>query len=188
MSSRIPGFYKLPPDGRLRALQPLGLREVDLAAYREGLSLEAADLMVENVIGTFSLPCAVAVNFLINREDRVVPMVVEEPSVVAAVSNVARLARADGGFTAESDRAHMIGQIQLMDVRDPEGAVTRLQEALPALASRRRACTRGSRSAAAGSSTSRCGGWSTTSPGGRSSRWWWSSSCSTWSTPWAPTW
>jgi hydroxymethylglutaryl-CoA reductase len=133
VSSRIPGFYKLPPAGRLRALEPLGLAACDLEAYQEGLSLEAADLMVENVICTFSLPCAVAVNFRINGQDRVVPMVVEEPSVVAAVSNVARLARAGGGFTAESDPSHMIGQIQLMDVADPAACAARLREALPRL-------------------------------------------------------
>ncbi|MEQ1503058.1 MAG: hydroxymethylglutaryl-CoA reductase, degradative [Myxococcota bacterium] len=130
MSSRIPGFYKLRPNERLTALG-VGQREVE--AYRTGLSLEAADLMVENVISTFGLPCAVAVNFLINGRERVVPMVVEEPSVVAAVSNVARLTRADGGFTAESDPGHMLGQIQLARVADPAGCVARLRDALPRL-------------------------------------------------------
>ena len=142
MTSRIPGFYKLPPDDRLRALErleQLALDQHDLDAFRTGLSLEAANLMVENVICTFSLPCAVAVNFLINGRDRVVPMVVEEPSVVAAVSNIARLARADGGFTAESDPSHMIGQIQLTDVADPDAAAAKLTDALPRL----RECARG---------------------------------------------
>jgi hydroxymethylglutaryl-CoA reductase len=131
-SSRIPGFYKLPPEKRLRALEPR-LEKKDFEAYRRGLSLEAADMMVENVICTFCLPCAVAVNFLINGREHVVPMVVEEPSVVAAVSNIARLARIDGGFVTESDPSHMIGQIQLMDVRDPAGCIARLTEALPRL-------------------------------------------------------
>jgi len=131
-SSRIPGFYKLAPAMRLRALEPR-LEKHDFEAYHRGLSLEAADMMVENVICTFVLPCAVAVNFLINGRETVVPMVVEEPSVVAAVSNVARIARKDGGFSAESDPSHMIGQIQLMDVRDPRGCVARLTEALPRL-------------------------------------------------------
>jgi hydroxymethylglutaryl-CoA reductase len=130
VTSRIPGFYKLPPDGRLRAL---GIGEGDRAAYRTGLSLEAADLMVENVISTFGLPCAVAVNFLINGREQVVPMVVEEPSVVAAVSNVARLAREGGGFFAESDPSHMIGQIQLTRVADPTACAERLRAALPRL-------------------------------------------------------
>jgi hydroxymethylglutaryl-CoA reductase len=131
-SSRIPGFYKLPPEQRLNALEPR-LGELALAAYRRGLSLEAADLMVENVICTFGLPCAVAVNFLINGQEHVVPMVVEEPSVVAAVSNVAKLARHDGGFFADSDPSRMWGQIQLGAVADPEVCMRKLQEALPRL-------------------------------------------------------
>lgn len=132
MSSRIPGFYKLPPSERLKRLEG-HLGTEGIASYDDGLSLEAADLMVENVISTFSLPCAAAVNFLINGVERIVPMVVEEPSVVAAVSNMARLARATGGFRAESDPAHMIGQIQLMEVVDPDATVGRLTEALPRL-------------------------------------------------------
>ncbi len=133
MSSRIPGFYKLHPDERLRALAAFGVAESDLPAWRLGLSLEEADLMVENVVSTFGLPCGVAVNFLIDGRERVVPMVVEEPSVVAAVSNVARLVREDGGFRTRSDPSHMIGQVQLMAVRDPERAVARLRDALPRL-------------------------------------------------------
>ncbi|MCB9687130.1 MAG: hydroxymethylglutaryl-CoA reductase, degradative [Alphaproteobacteria bacterium] len=133
MSSRIPGFYKLHPDERLRALEAFGVVTDDLSPWRSGLSLEAADLMVENVVSTFSLPCGVAVNFLIDGRERVVPMVVEEPSVVAAVSNVARLVRKDGGFRTSSDPSHMIGQVQLMAVRDPADTVARLQEALPRL-------------------------------------------------------
>ncbi|MEQ1569146.1 MAG: hydroxymethylglutaryl-CoA reductase, degradative [Myxococcota bacterium] len=131
-SSRIPGFYKLPPDKRLRALESR-LTSNEVEAYRTGLSLEAADLMVENVISTFGLPCAVAMNFLINGREHIVPMVVEEPSVVAAVSNVARLARDAGGFTAWSDPAHMIGQIQLVPVADPARCMARLHAALPTL-------------------------------------------------------
>ena len=133
-SSRIPGFYKLPPAGRLEALEDrLGLDQEQIAAFRSGLSLEAADLMVENVISTFALPNAVAVNFLINGRDRIVPMVVEEPSVLAAVSNSARLARTDGGFLAEADPSHMIGQIQLVAVRDPVACMERLRAGLPRL-------------------------------------------------------
>ena len=133
-TSRIPGFYKLPPAERLRALEErLALGKGDVAAYRRGLTLEAADLMVENVISTFGLPCAAAVNFLIDGVERVVPMVVEEPSVIAAVSNVARLVRPDGGFVTDSDRSCMIGQIQLTDVADPEICVARLTAALPRL-------------------------------------------------------
>ncbi len=135
MTSRIPGFYKLRPNERLEALD--AHRDLDAASldvYRSaGLTLEAADMMVENVISTFALPQAVAVNFLINGTERLVPMVVEEPSVVAAVSHMAKLARADGGFTAESDPSVMIGQIQLTSVNDPAAVIACLHEALPQL-------------------------------------------------------
>ncbi len=135
MTSRIPGFYRLRPDERLDALathRGLPKELVDRWKAR-GLTVEEADLMVENVISTFALPNAVAVNFLINGVDRVVPMVVEEPSVLAAVSNMAQLTRASGGFRADSDPARMIGQIQLPDVQDVPGVLARLEAALPAL-------------------------------------------------------
>lgn len=135
MSSRIPGFYRLNPIDRLDALcRDGGLPSDAATAYRAGgLSLEAADLMVENVIATFGLPCAAAINFVINGVDRLVPMVVEEPSVVAAVSNMARLARSAGGFRAEADPSIMIGQINLVHVKDVASTVTVLEAALPQL-------------------------------------------------------
>ncbi|MEN0066464.1 MAG: hydroxymethylglutaryl-CoA reductase, degradative [Myxococcota bacterium] len=133
MSSRIPGFYKLDPDARLARLTEVAPDAPDAAAFRSGLSLEAADLMVENVVSTFSLPNAVAVNFRINDHDRLVPMVVEEPSVVAAVSHMAKLARASGGFQASSDPSHMIGQIQLAAVQEADRAAAALEAALPRL-------------------------------------------------------
>lgn len=128
--SRIPGFYKLGPEGRLAALQAEGIDPACIEQLRHrGLTLEAADLMVENVVTLFALPNAVAVNFLIDGRDRFVPMVVEEPSVVAAVSNMARLARGAGGFRTESDRSVMIGQIQLVKVADPEATIAKLEAA-----------------------------------------------------------
>jgi hydroxymethylglutaryl-CoA reductase len=131
-TSRIPGFYRLPPDERLDALAATGA--LDLAVFRSGgLTLPIANAMVENVIATFALPCAAAVNFVINGRERIVPMVVEEPSVVAAVSNMARLARRTGGFAAESDPGVMIGQVQLMDVDDPDAAIAALEPELPRL-------------------------------------------------------
>ena len=134
-SSRIPGFYRLDPDARLRALSDAApVSEDDLATFRDGgLDLASADIMVENVIGTFGLPNAVGCNFRIDGEDRLVPMVVEEPSVVAAVSNMARLVRRSGGFTTDTDPSVMIGQVQLMGVSDPDATVARLQDALPEL-------------------------------------------------------
>jgi hydroxymethylglutaryl-CoA reductase len=106
----------------------LDLEQHQAEIYREGgLTVDKADLMVENVISTFALPCAVAVNFMINGEDRLVPMVVEEPSVVAAVSNMAKLTRMNGGFHTEADPSRMIGQVQLQAVADPEKCLKALE-------------------------------------------------------------
>jgi hydroxymethylglutaryl-CoA reductase len=131
-SSRIPGFYRLGIEERRRqlveALGPAG-DGVGAALANGGLPLDVADMMIENAVGTFALPFGVALNFLVNGEDRVIPMVVEEPSVVAAASNAALLARAGGGFSVAADAGAMIGQIQLVDVRDPEGAVRRVAAA-----------------------------------------------------------
>ena len=133
MSSRIPGFYRLPPEARLSTiLERLGLDRDQTDALGQGLDIGTADSMIENVIGTFSLPVGVGINFLVNGKDVVVPMVVEEPSVVAAVSNMARLARTAGGFWAEADPSIMIGQIQLVG-GDPEAVAARLNESLDEL-------------------------------------------------------
>lgn len=132
MSSRIPGFYKLSPDERLRAaISVADLEAGAFADWREGgLSLPVADAMIENVVGTFALPCGVAVNLLLNGVDRLVPMVVEEPSVVAAVSNMARLTREAGGITADADDSVMIGQVQIVDLADPVAAAARVRDEL----------------------------------------------------------
>ncbi|MFT5685752.1 MAG: hydroxymethylglutaryl-CoA reductase, partial [Myxococcota bacterium] len=133
--SRIPGFYKLTVNERRKLITDRAdLDEVASAALStDALGCERANLMVENVIGTFALPLGIGVNFQINGEDVLIPMVVEEPSVVAAVSNMARLVRRSGGFSAESDPSIMIGQVQLMDVSHPDAVVTALQEAIPQL-------------------------------------------------------
>ena len=134
-SSRIPGFYKLPPDKRRDAIEAHADLQTDEVAALDGraLSVENADLMVENVIGTFALPLGVGLNFLIDGRDTVVPMAVEEPSVVAAVSNMAKLVRAAGGFTTEIDDSLMIGQIQLVDVSDPAGVIQRIESSMSTL-------------------------------------------------------
>ena len=133
MGSRIPGFYRLPPEARLSALEDaLG---VDLESFRRpSLDLKTADLMVENVIGTFGLPNAVGINLLVNGRDVVVPMVVEEPSVVAAVSNMARLTRLAGGIHAEGDESVMTGQVQVICEGDPSEAAEKLRAGLDELA------------------------------------------------------
>ncbi len=101
-----------------------GLAEADMKSLADsGLSTAEADLLIENVIGRYSLPFAVATNFRINGRDTLVPMVVEEASVVAGCSNAAKLFRKGGGFSASADDSIMIGQIQLLDLPDTEHAV-----------------------------------------------------------------
>jgi hydroxymethylglutaryl-CoA reductase len=128
-SSRIAAFYQLSVEERRRKLAEalhLGPADVEALSAEDALPIEVADIMVENAVGTFALPFGVALNFRINGRDVVIPMVVEEPSVIAAASYAALLARKGGGFTAEAEPGAMIGQIQLIDVPDPGAAVERL--------------------------------------------------------------
>jgi hydroxymethylglutaryl-CoA reductase len=129
VNSRIGGFYRLTVEERRRKVaEALGLSgaEVEALNAADALPLDVADIMVENAVGTFALPFGVALNFRVNDRDHVIPMVVEEPSVIAAASNAALVARAGGGFVAEADPGAMIGQIQLVDVPDPGAAVERI--------------------------------------------------------------
>ena len=127
LSSRLPGFYQKSAVERAALIAAeAGLSLEARAALVDGLTLDQADHMIENVIGTFALPLAVAANFTVNGRDVLVPMAIEEPSVVASASFIARLIRANGGFTAGSTEPEMIGQIQLLDVRDPAVAETRI--------------------------------------------------------------
>ena len=122
-TSRLPGFYKKSLEERVRILaQWADLDEADLHALRESLSLAQADKMIENVVGRHALPLGLGLNFIINGREVIVPMSVEEPSVVAAVSNAARIARAGGGFLTGSTDPIMVGQIQVLDVPDPRKA------------------------------------------------------------------
>ncbi|GAB4197339.1 MAG: hydroxymethylglutaryl-CoA reductase, degradative [Sandaracinaceae bacterium] len=121
VTSRIPGFYKLPLDERRRAAaEALGVsvRELERALGFGGLDPRTADKTIENVIGTYAMPFALGLNVQMNERDYLVPMVVEEPSVVAAASNAAKMVREGGGFVAESDEPIMISQIQLDGVAD----------------------------------------------------------------------
>jgi len=125
--SRLSGFYNLSLEARLEALlqrSSLDFDELAALSGKAGLSVEQADHMIENVIGLHALPLGVALNFMINGRDVFVPMAVEEPSVVAGASFMAKLARAGGGFFAHTTQPEMIGQMQLLDVPDP--AVARL--------------------------------------------------------------
>ena len=124
-TSRIPGFYNLNLEDRLNVLSQVRcLTKGELAALSgaAGLTLDQANHMVENVIGLHALPLGIALNFVVNGRDVLVPMVIEEPSVVAGASFMARLARAGGGFTATASPPEMIGQIQLLDVPDLDTA------------------------------------------------------------------
>ena len=120
-TSRFPGFYKITVQER-RALvaETTGVAPGDMerALDAGGLDAETADKFVENVLGTYALPFGVALNVRVNGHDHVVPMVVEEPSVVAAASNAAKMIRSGGGFHAEVDAPLMISQIQLTNVED----------------------------------------------------------------------
>jgi len=120
-TSRIPGFYKRTLAERAAMVaQWAGLTPEEQAVLLglSGLNATQADNMIENAIGVYALPLGIATNFLINGQDYLVPMVIEEPSVVAAVSNAARLFREGGGFTTSSDEPVMIGQIQVLDLAD----------------------------------------------------------------------
>ena len=123
--SRIPNFRALTPAQRLAHIAQaasLGDEEVALLAQPGALGLDRANGMVENVIGTFELPLGVAGNFTVNGRDYLVPMAVEEPSVVAAASFMAKLAREGGGFEASSTGPLMRAQVQVIGITDPYGA------------------------------------------------------------------
>lgn len=124
-SSRIPGFYKRSLAERAAATARWAeLDAIERAAMLgvAGLSPDLADKMIENVVGVFGLPLGVATNFRINDYDYLIPMVIEEPSVVAAASNAARLVREGGGFRTYSTEPLMIGQIQVLDMADVQQA------------------------------------------------------------------
>lgn len=125
-NSRLGGFYQLNPEERLQMVGAFdGLTAQDLQQLHGGdgaLTIERADKMIENVIGTFNLPLGIATNFHINGRDVLIPMVVEEPSIVAGASYAAKLVREGGGFEASSTPPIMIGQVQLVNITDPQGA------------------------------------------------------------------
>ena len=125
-------FYELNPAERLARLteeNALPVEVLDILSGKDGLNLQQADHMIENVVGTYSLPLGIARNFLINGREVPVPMVIEEPSVVAAASFMAKLARGGGGFIASATAPEMIGQMQVLDVPDLKKAVKALEEA-----------------------------------------------------------
>ena len=131
-SSSVSGFYKLSPEERLRVVKEfadLTDEEAAMLSNAGSLSLELADRMIENVVGVFPVPLGIAVNFLVNGRDYLVPMAIEEPSVVAAASYAAKMARGGGGFHTSSTPPVMIGQVQVVGVKDAYAGKMRLLEA-----------------------------------------------------------
>lgn len=132
VSSRIKGFYRLTlEDRRAEIARQTSLNPAEFAAVLDGGGLDSiqADKIVENVLGVYSLPFGVALNVKLNGEDRLAPMVVEEPSVIAAASNAARMVREAGGFYAENLEDLMTTQVQLFNVPDAERAAAALNAA-----------------------------------------------------------
>lgn len=124
-SSRIPGFYNLSLDERLAHIASLtGLtdEEINVLKGEGGLSPDQAGNMIENVIGVHALPLGIGLNFLVNDREVLIPMALEEPSVVAGASFMAKLARAGGGFTAHVSLPEMIGQMQVLGLEDLQTA------------------------------------------------------------------
>ncbi|MDG1400456.1 MAG: 3-hydroxy-3-methylglutaryl-CoA reductase, partial [Candidatus Binatia bacterium] len=137
--SRISGFHRLSIADRQEELaRRWDLNPEEMADLRNEapLALSRAAQLTENTVGIYALPMGVALNFRVDGEDRLVPMVTEEPSVIAAASNAARLALDGGGFRAESDPSSMIAQIQLVDVPDPEQAKASIEAASGTLMAR----------------------------------------------------
>ena len=129
-NSRIPGFFKLGIPERIQALYERELLDsTDVAALDSGthtLRTQTADRMIENVVGVLGLPLGIGLNFLINGKDYVVPLAVEEPSIVAGLSGAARIFRLSGGIHVETTDPILIGQVQIAEVKDPDEAKERL--------------------------------------------------------------
>ncbi len=129
--SRIPNFFRMSVAERIAALHARGLlSDADVRALSSGdhtLRLPVADKMIENVMGVFGLPMGVALNFLINGRDYVVPLVVEEPSIIAGLSGAARMARLSGGYQAQSTEPILIGQVQAVNIANTDKAMADLR-------------------------------------------------------------
>lgn len=129
--SSISKFFEKSRKDRLDLVanfSKLSKEELDILQNDNGgISFDQADKMVENAIGTFSLPLGIATSFLINGKDYLVPMVIEEPSVIAAASKGAKIARIKGGFTVSADESYSIGQVQVLDVTDFSLAISQIK-------------------------------------------------------------
>src|SRR5438876_6649837 len=135
-SSDVSGFYKKTPEDRwqiIRSFGELSDAEVETIRNTGALKFDQVDRMIENVVGAMPIPLGIAVNFRINERDYLVPMAIEEPSVVAAASNAARMARERGGFSASTSGPIMIGQIQLVGNPPRDRKSTRLNSSHPSI-------------------------------------------------------
>ena len=119
--SNVGSFYKLSTEERLRIVQEFsGLSDEEVQTLKTGaLPVPSAQRMIENVVGVLPVPLGIAVNFLVNNKDYLIPMAIEEPSVVAAASHAAKMARAKGGFRTSSTEPIMIGQVQHVKCPSP---------------------------------------------------------------------
>jgi len=126
-TSKISGFYKFPVEKRIEIVKNFSdLSEDETKLFSSCLDIQTADRMIENVLGTFELPLGIAVNFVINEKEYLIPMVTEESSVVAAASNAAKIACVKGGFKTECSEPLMIGQLQLIKVDDVADAAQKI--------------------------------------------------------------
>jgi len=119
---KFSGFFRRPIHERKELLEEI-FPDVDMAALGMGLDMEVADMMIENAVGGLTLPLGVAPNFVINGAHYIVPMAVEEPSVIAAASSIAKLVSENGGFKGKSTGNIMTSQVQILDIKDPDAAV-----------------------------------------------------------------
>lgn len=129
-NSSIPKFYEKSKKERIKAIASfcgLSKKDVEVLQNGGGISFDEADKMVENAIGTVSFPLGIATSFRINKKDYLVPMVIEEPSVIAAASKAAKIARKYGGFIVEADESYSIGQIQVVDV-NPKSSILKIMK------------------------------------------------------------
>lgn len=128
--SSIPKFHEKTREEKLKALETfsnLSKEDIQILKSEGGINFEQANNMVENAIGTVSYPLGIATNFKINGRDYLIPMVIEEPSVIAAASKAAKIARKHGGFTMEADESYSVGQVQVVDV-DVKSVISNVME------------------------------------------------------------
>lgn len=141
-TSRLSGFYKLGVIERVEKVRKFSnLTDDEVNALHQPMPIEQLNHMIENVVGLIPIPLGIATNFLINNKDYLIPMATDEPSVVAAASNAARIARIKGGFATSSTGSIMVGQVQLAHIKDPsqaEEAILKAKKEILSIANQQR--------------------------------------------------